>query len=498
MRWRQSNDRGDMSKTRKKTPQPIRVPRQGRAHVRYAMLVVGALLGVMAVTTYRWYRMQMEWQACMGNKYLGKLWKEKEPYRPWWRSPGNDEEKPADVEATHGAGLSRKKHHSYSGVPSYKELREGHKDEKVAHCVESCEGVMARNGYQRRPDVEKQRRSISKNSDYKFGTLSPALARSGTAGSVSDATMVLMMGIVCVWAGKLISNVKSGLKYVCVLSLVTIMMAPVAKSLNPLPLQGSSRQGNGAQITSYNAILAGLISTIVILSLLCIYLGRKWKGAMRHKKPDGIYLQMMTEKLSETIHLGECAMPLDQIFQGGKFEPLLLNVKIDFICGTAVAELRWGRLLYAIENIAEAKAKQMVLPQSINISRDMARELKNDHATHMARLVRCNGGLAAVVPVGMPMIAACGWTTIGGVPITEHEIEALKPNRQSQPKAVKVRGSRGVRQTRRAQYREQENREYTLTRVEEESEDLSETADYENTGDREYQDLREVVNLSAV
>ena len=202
---------------------------------------------------------------------------------------------------------------------------------------------------------------------------------------------------------------------------------------------------------------------------------------MKYQRPDGIYLQMMTEKIAETVHLGECAMPLDQLFQGGILEPLLKNVRVDFICGTPVAELAWGRLLYAIENIANAKAIQMTLPGRINISRDMARELRNNRATHMTRLVRCTGGLASVVPLSMPMISSCGWSTIGGDKMKEQEIPGLKPIRKSHHKSAKS-GSH----PRKSRHREQENRELTLTKVIEESSELLENDTYENVGGEEY------------
>ena len=39
-------------------------------------------------------------------------------------------------------------------------------------------------------------------------------------------------------------------------------------------------------------------------------------------------MQIVTERLSETAYLGECLMPIDQVFQGRKVEPLIKEMYV--------------------------------------------------------------------------------------------------------------------------------------------------------------------------
>ena len=113
-----------------------------------------------------------------------------------------------------------------------------------------------------------------------------------------------------------------------------------------------------------------------------------------------------------------------------------------------------------MENIGSAKAIPLNLPVRINISKEMAAELGSYDATHLARLIRNTGGLTTVVPLGMPMITTCGWTTIGGDRLKEEEMPELKPSRKGHQRSHK-----SPTHSRKSKVRSQENRERVLEKV---------------------------------
>ena len=58
----------------------------------------------------------------------------------------------------------------------------------------------------------------------------------------------------------------------------------------------------------------------------------------------------------------------------------------------------------------------------------MATALRDDPRTvRMARLLRYAGGLASVIPVGMPMISVAGWSVIGGKDLREQDFSEFRP-----------------------------------------------------------------------
>ena len=163
--------------------------------------------------------------------------------------------------------------------------------------------------------------------------------------------------------------------------------------------------------------------------LLCVWLAYSLRTARKYKRFDGIYLQLVTDKLTETTYLGECLMPIDQVFQKNDDEPLIREIYVEPLCGTYTAQLRWGRQLYAIEKVSLGRAINLSLPDSANFSKKMATTLRNDPRTiRMARLLRYTGGLASVVPVGMPMISAAGWSVIGGKDLGEQDFPEFRPS----------------------------------------------------------------------
>ena len=163
-----------------------------------------------------------------------------------------------------------------------------------------------------------------------------------------------------------------------------------------------------------DAVIAGLVGVIVVLLMICVQLGRQLCKTRRHQMPDGIYLQIAVRHVTETIHLGECSMPLDHVYQSKATDPLLRDLKIGAVWGGYVAHMIWGRALYTTDLRSGERAVTMRLPEDITVSRDLNWALQDGRGTMaMARLLRYTGGLATTVPKGMPMISAAGWSAIG-------------------------------------------------------------------------------------
>ena len=168
--------------------------------------------------------------------------------------------------------------------------------------------------------------------------------------------------------------------------------------------------------------MAVLSLALIVMIVLAIYLGKRLRYERRQKLPDGLYLQMANRDVSETIHLGDCAMPLDHVFQTEGTEPLIRDAAVSFACKGHVARLHWGRTLYSTELAAGTQAMPLPLPVSIKISRTMARALDaDDGSIIMARLLRYLGGLASVVPTNIPMITPAEWSCVGQRPIVMHQ-----------------------------------------------------------------------------
>ena len=136
---------------------------------------------------------------------------------------------------------------------------------------------------------------------------------------------------------------------------------------------------------------------------------------------------------------------------------MIRELYVKHICGTYLIQLVWGRPLYAIEAVATGQAIDLTLPGSVNISKRMADALREDpRAMRMARLIRYTGGLASVIPVGMPMISTAGWSVIGGKSLKEQEFPELKA-----PVLARSKSGRGVGHSRGSKNRIRENEERT-------------------------------------
>ena len=208
-------------------------------------------------------------------------------------------------------------------------------------------------------------------------------------------------------------------------------------------------------IEHYDAVMAGVICTLVGTVVLCVWLACSLRAAKKYKRSDGVYLQLVTERLTETTYLGECLMPIDQVFQKNDEEPLIRELYVKPLCGTYVVQLRWGRQLYAIEKVALGRAINLSLPGSVNISKKMATALRDDPRTvRMARLLRYTGGLASVIPVGMPMISVAGWSVIGGKDLKEQDFSEFRPPMMSRSKSHRgTKLQRSVRNKKKSQDR---------------------------------------------
>ena len=197
--------------------------------------------------------------------------------------------------------------------------------------------------------------------------------------NIHDLSAMLLTMVIIVLAGLLL-NYRGLWKLKCQIVGTLIMIGiPPSRGTLQWPRVESSREVKCPTGTEhYDAIMAGLICALIGALIVCVCLGRGLKTARKYKRTDGIYLQIVTERLSETAYLGECLMPIDQVFQGSKVEPLIRELYVKHICGTYLLQLVWGRPLffYAIEAVATGQAIDLTLPGSVNISKRMADALK--------------------------------------------------------------------------------------------------------------------------
>ena len=196
---------------------------------------------------------------------------------------------------------------------------------------------------------------------------------------------------------------------------------------------------NGMECSEQQTVIAILTVIMITLIIICIYMGRKLKRMSREKLPDGLYLQISSNNVAETIQLGECNMPMDHLFQSKVTQPLITNMNISYACRGHVARIKWGRTLYASETPSGERAMPLPLPCQLRVSRQLARTYNNDTVQVItARLMRYAGGLASLVPMEQPAISAAGWSTIG-MPMATHYRQSTDA-RQPRPSTSGVRG----------------------------------------------------------
>ena len=283
--------------------------------------------------------------------------------------------------------------------------------------------------------------------------LNPTIFSKGK-GLVADRITVLLTLGLTVYAGRIVSH-QGVWRTKCQMIGVLLMLKIPINQGNGQPRRSEhSREAPCNTGTEHHdAIMAGIICALIGAVMVCVFLGCSLKNARKYKRTDGVYLQIITERLSEIAYLGECAMPIDQVFQKNSLEPLIRELYVKHLFGTYLVQLVWGRPLYAIETVASGRAISLTLPGSVNISRSMANALREDpRAVRMARLLRYIGGLASVIPVGMPMISTAGWTVIGGREMREQEFPEFRPPAIVRSKSTRsIKAQRGVRHKNRVQ-----------------------------------------------
>ena len=163
-----------------------------------------------------------------------------------------------------------------------------------------------------------------------------------------------------------------------------------------------------------DALAWGFASVCVVMGLAIMVLTVLWNGARRREIHDGVYLQISVSDLTETIHLGECVMPMDHLYQENSRQPLISSINVANGWGSHAATIQWTRVLYATQVVEGTQAVEMTLPSRIMITGAMARRLSGTaNRGVIVRLLRYIGGLATVIPKGTPMISASGWSGIG-------------------------------------------------------------------------------------
>ena len=342
----------------------------------------------------------------------------------------------------------------------------------LEECRVFCELQMAKRHAHKRITQIKCATNNNQGQDYRFIQTTNRVTYNAENRNINDLSAMLLAMVTIVLAGLLL-NYRGLWKLKCQIVGMLIMIGiPPSKGRLQWPrVEGRQEAKCPTGTEHYDAIMAGLICALIGAVIVCVCLGCELKTARKYKRVDGIYLQIVTERLSETAHLGECLMPIDQVFQGSKMEPLIRELCVKHICGTYIIQLVWGRPLYAIETVATGQAIDLMLPGSVNISKRMATALREDPLTiRMARLVRYTGGLASIVLVGMPMISAAGWSVIGGRKMKEQEFPELKP-----PTVVRSKSGRNVRSSHGSKRRNRESEEKACSRGIEETYDVPQT-----------------------
>ena len=159
----------------------------------------------------------------------------------------------------------------------------------------------------------------------------------------------------------------------------------------------------------------GVTSVIVTLAVIVtVALSRKIVNLRRRSLSDGIYLQLVTDRLWENIKVGEVCVPQEQLFLTPPQNPLIIEINIILGWWRGEAWIRWGRELNASNVSTRREARPVILPQSLGVSKLLARELDSEQGSiKLARLVRQTGGLTSMIPLSAPMISGDGWSTIG-------------------------------------------------------------------------------------
>ena len=388
------------------------------------------------------------------KKHLGNnsQWSDRENYRKWWRSPFKSQE--IVVNSPRSGGKSTKfKVHRKKGLSSIRRKDGGQNNRRDSgwmmeprDCVAWCNWCLITLKRRQHIPLEKWRKHIPPDKcaqfqrpEHCYSFLTKSIPRPSNQGrsNMTDCPNILVVMVVILLTGFIVG--QQGLWWIKCQSIGMwiVMRLPVNQG-DTQAAQGrdSLESESYVGIKHYDAVMAGVICTLVGTVVLCVWLACSLRVAKKYKRFDGVYLQLVTERLTETTYLGECLMPIDQVFQKNDEEPLIRELYVKHLCGTYVVQLRWGRQLYAIEKVALGRAINLSLPGNVNISKKMATALRDDPRTvRMARLLRYTGGLASVIPVGMPMISVAGWSVIGGKDLKEQDFSEFRPPMMSRSKS---------------------------------------------------------------
>ena len=369
---------------------------------------------------------------------------DKENYRKWWRSPYKSQEIVVRI-PKFGIKSTKLKVRRKKGLSSIRRKDGGQNNRRDSgwmmepqDCAAWCNWCLITLKRRQHIPLEKWRKHIPPDGCtqfqrqehcYSFLTNSiPSLSNKGRQ-NMTDCPNSFVMIIMILLTGLIVGH--RGLWGVkCqFIGMLIVMRLPTNQGDAQIAQSRDSPESDSYEgIERYNAIMAGVICIFVGTVVLCVWLACSLRAARKYRRPDGIYLQLVTERLTETTYLGECLMPIDQVFQKNDEEPLIRELYVKHLCGTYIGQLVWGRQIYAIEKVALGRAINLSLPGSVNISRRMATALREDPRTvRMARLLRYTGGLASVIPVGMPMISVAGWSVIGGKDLREQDFSEFRP-----------------------------------------------------------------------
>ena len=225
--------------------------------------MTGVLLGVVVLMLCKVYMDSNQWRNYKRVRGPTTGINFKESDERGWRTPGK---------LHYGTKWTMQKERS-GGHHVHKGLTKGQKERDLVLCVESCKNLMARHGYL---GITSKRRGDHKNYKrvgYRFKTKMSDVAVPGRGHGTLPSVTAITLSILGVWMGVIPGRNKkwkTSMGIMCVLIIITVTVNE--GRLEQSPPNGIT--GGGEQcIPHYEAILAGLIGVVVVLSIFCICLG---------------------------------------------------------------------------------------------------------------------------------------------------------------------------------------------------------------------------------
>ena len=264
-----------------------------------------------------WYGLKDDTALLKNNNNVNQKWKGKTielspdatRHERWWRSPYR---KRGNFEKNRNLGVSGARQNQVSVGPfTFNSINCKGWRMELEECRVLCELRMATQC------VCKRLKEIAcvinklRGQNYRFIHTAPQVIQNVGNRNINDwSTMLVTIGII-VLVELLVSYQELGRLKCQIVGTLLVIGIPPSKGDGKWPRMENSREAPCSTGTEhYDAIMAGIICVLIGAVMVCVCLGCGLKTARKYKRTDGIYLQIVTERLSETAYLGECLMPI--------------------------------------------------------------------------------------------------------------------------------------------------------------------------------------------